>query len=254
MENAIPIAREIVSAYRRLDDMAVAYGHGSLLAGFTDAAGLDLVLVWDRPDPPAADARPVHVLHDGDHAAVRFLHRDRFQVGRHQINVTHRTKREFEDWRETVHAGRGWEIVTSPTPLYAVAGFVYGVLLADVDGTGGVAREKLFAFPDALRERSRTTLADEASSFDHDLLQAARRGDGWLFHETLGTLHRHAMVAWFASEKRYCPYPKWMQRWISRFNMDPRIAVLERSLWAPPMSLHNRRDQFRQMVDRILAL
>lgn len=254
MDNAIPIAREIVAAYQRVGDLAVAYGQGSLLAGFDSTAGLDLVLVWDRVDPPPADDRPVHQLHDGRQPAMRFMQRDRFAIGGHEVNVAHRTKREFEDWRDAVHAGRGWEVVTNPAPLYAISGFVYGVLLADLDGSGSQAREKLFTFPEALRERSASTLSDDLTTYESDLVTAAKRGDGWLFHELLGNMHRHAMVAWFAAERRYCPYPKWLQRWIARFNLDPRIAMLERSLWTPPVSLHNRVDQFRQLVDRVLKL
>ncbi|HEY6739948.1 MAG TPA: hypothetical protein VI076_13975 [Actinopolymorphaceae bacterium] len=255
MDTALVLARKVVAAYREAGDLAFGYGQGSVIAGFAPDGALDLSLVWDRAEPPATEDRPVQDLHDGSGGvSVRFFQRDRFWVHGRQVHVLHRTRSEFDGWLDTVGEGHGWEIVTTPTPLYAVAGFAYGALLDDVDGSGGAARERVAAFPQALRERSRSGLAEELASYDRDLVEAARQGDGWLFHEHLGVVHRHAMVAWFAAHGRFCPYPKWLRRWVARFGLDPGIAALERGLWAPPVSLQRRRELFRQMADRILAL
>jgi len=258
VDAALRIARQVIPAYRALGGLAFAYGQGSVFSGFTDASDIDIVVVWDREGPPVPAERPVAELNAGPGDPVTFHQPgfvlDRLDIGGVQVDVTHRTRGVFEDWVREVRAGRGWEGAVYPTPLYAVAGFVYGSLLADGDGTGSEARAQLADFPRALIERSRMVLAEELPSYDERLAACARRGDGWLFHELLGQVMRHALVAWFAAEQRYCPHPKWLHGWVARFGMDPQVAALERGLWAPPVSLARRRELFLAMTERILAL
>ena len=265
MDTALRIARQVVPAYRALGGLAFAYGQGSVFAGFSADAGLgprdpeiDIVLVWDRDAPPAPSARPVEALSTGPGTPTT-LHQpgfvsDHFCVDGARVGVAHRTRSVFEGWLRDVRAGRGWEGAAYPLPLYAVSGFAYGALLDDGGGAGSDIRSELSAFPPELVARSRSVLTDELASYDRDLAMCARSGDGWLFHELLTKVMRHALVAWFAAEHRYCPHPQWLHHWVARFGLDPGIAGLERGLWAPPVSLARRRELFAVMAARILAL
>ena len=258
MDTALRIARQVLPAYRELGGLAFAYGQGSVFSGFTDDSDVDIVLVWDRDAPPAPAARPAEALNSGPGVPVTFHQPgfvlDRFYVAGAQVDVSHKTRGVFDGWVRDVRAGRGWESAAYPMPLYAVSGFAYGALIADSGGRGSDARSQLSRFPATLVERSRDVLTDELTSYDRDLASCARRGDGWLFHELLSGVMRHALVAWFAAERRYCPHPKWLHHWVARFGMDPAIAALERGLWAPPVSLARRRELFLAMAERILAL
>jgi hypothetical protein len=258
VDDALQIAHRVIPAYRDLGELAFAYGQGSAIAGFRSDATLDLVAVWDRVQPPDADVRPVDQLNEGDDLVVRLDHlgmvRDTFWSGGRKVAVSHLTMAEVKRWVDEVQSGRGWEHVLRPTPLYAVAGFVYGVQLADPEGSGTAWRDDLASFPDALVERSTDVLAEDLRTYRPELVRSARAGDAWLFHKTLSDLLRRALVAWFAVEHRYCPYPKWLRLWVARFGMDPSIAALERNMFAPPVGLDRRLELFEQMCQRILAL
>lgn len=265
MDDAWQIAHRVYPAYRELGELAFVYGQGSAFAGFNERAGVDLVAVWDRPEPPEPEFRPVDRLHQQPGAPaltapVRLHHpriglvRDSFGHGGREVVVSHITMAEVKRWIDEVQAGQGWEHVVRPTPLHAVAAFCYGALLHDEDGHGAAWREELREFPIALVERSRDVLSSDLRAHEADLERCARAGDGWQFHEIFGDMLRHALVAWFAAERRYCPYPKWVRHWVSRFAMNPSIAALERGLWAPPVSLHRRHEIFVEMCRRIVAL
>lgn len=258
VDDALDIARRVVPAYQELGGLAFAYGQGSAIAGFRSDATIDLIAVWDRVQPPDADTRPVDALNEGDDLVVRLDHlgmiRDTFWSGGRKVAVSHLTMAEVKRWVDEVQDGRGWEHVVRPTPLYAVSGFHYGALLADPDGSGSAWRDELAHFPERLVERSTDTLSDDLRTYRYELARSARAQDGWLFHKTMSDVLRRAMVAWFAVEHRYCPYPKWVRQWIARFGMDPSIAALERNMWAPPVGLDRRLELFDQMCQRILAM
>ncbi|REF37131.1 DUF4037 domain-containing protein [Thermasporomyces composti] len=255
MDSALEIAMRVTKAYRQLPGMAFAYGQGPVVAGFTNDSDLDIVIVWDGRTPKNR-TEALKELHNGPGKPIQYDYPtyslDRFWLNGEQVEVCHKTHEVFGRWIRDVRAGWGWEDSDASMPLYAVAGFAYGRVFAD-DGRAAAARNELTQFPPLLKERSHAILAGELPSYDRDLAACARRGDGLLFHEMLSRVLRHALVAWFAAENRYCPHPKWLQHWIARFGMDPRIAGLERSLWGP-ISLERRREIFVAMAERILAL
>ncbi|GAA5008077.1 hypothetical protein [Actinopolymorpha pittospori] len=256
MDTTPRVARQVIPAYRELGGLVFGYRQADMLTG-DGTARVDLVLVWDRAELPAATARPWSVLAGGEGTPVS-IHRpglvlDRFDLGGVRVDVTHRRRSVFEGWLRDVRSGRGWEGAATPMPLHAVAGFAYGVLLEDPEGAGAAYRGCLATFPPALVERSREVLAAEVAAHDAHLERCARQGDGWLFHELLSPVLRHALVAWFAAEHRYCPHPRSLHQWVARFAMNPSIAALERGMWAPPVSLARRRELFLTMVERILA-
>ncbi|WP_020578370.1 DUF4037 domain-containing protein [Actinopolymorpha alba] len=256
MDSALEIATRVTTAYRRVPGLAFAYGQGPVVAGFTHDSDLDLIMVWDGSAPPRNRSTAMKDLHNGPGKPIQYDYPgfalDRFWVNGQQIEVSHKTHDTFCGWIRDIRSGWGWEDTDPSMALYSVAGFAYGRVFTD-DGRAAEARTDLTTFPPLLIERSRAVLAAELPSYDRDLAGCARRGDGLLFHEILSKVLRHALVAWFSAEHRYCPHPKWLQHWVARFGMDPGIAGLERSLWVP-VTLGRRREVFVAMAERILAL
>lgn len=253
---AAKVAAKIVPVYRPIGALGFVYGQGSVVAGFTTESDLDVIFVWDRDEPPPPPQRPVHLINDGAAAAEQFhqpgFWLDRCWVGGQQVDICHVPRRHFEGWIDAVLAGEGWEHHAHPLPLYAVAGFAYGVLLQDERGGGADAYDRLTAFPAALTERSRRLLSDQLAGYLDALSGCIRRGDGWLFHELLCTGLKLIFVTWFAAHHRYCPHHKWLRRWIERLGLDPAMADLEQQLWDPYADLSRKLDVFTMLAQRAL--
>jgi hypothetical protein len=252
------IAARILPMYRQIGGLSFAYGQGSLVMGFTDDADLDLVLVWDRAAPPAAAARPVRLLNEGPRAAEQFDQPgfcvDHFWVGGQEVDVPHLTRTTFDTWLSTVRGGSGGSAHAYPQPLAAVAGFAYGILLADETGAGSAARVLAADFPPSLAANARAMLAERLPRYRENLDLCARRDDGWLFHTILDGAMRDICVAWFAAHGRYLPFHKRLHHWIARFALEEDIASLERALWHPGASLPHKADLLSAMAERVLAL
>ncbi len=251
------IAARILPLYRQIGGLGFAYGQGSLVMGFTAAADLDLVLVWDRAIPPPA-ARPAQLLNEGPQAAEQFDQSgfvlDHFWVGGQEVDVPHITRATFDAWLTTVCGGSGWSPQAYPQPLAAVAGFAYGTLLADETGAGSAARALLAEFPLALTTNARALLAERLPLYRANLASCAEREDGWLFHTILDGAMRDVCVTWFATHGRYLPFHKRLHRWIVRFGLEADIADLERAVWSPGADLTHKAALFTTMAERVLAL
>ncbi len=258
LAHARTIAAWVIPAYRPLGGLSFAYGQGSVVTGFTAQSDIDLVLVWDRAAPPAPEARPAHRLNEGAQSAKQFhqpgSYLDQFCLGARSVDVAHIPKTVFTGWLNSVGAGSGWEQRTYPQPLAAVAGFAYGMLLADEHGEGIAAHARVAAFPPALAVRSRSWLAEQLPAYSDALAGCVARGDGWLFHEILADALRGACVAWFAAHGRYLPFHRRLHHWVARFGLDPAIAELERQLWMPGADLARKRAVYVALAERILAL
>ena len=48
------LRQQVLPVYDRLGSLTLVYLLGSLVSGYTDDADLDILLVWDDPDVPAA--------------------------------------------------------------------------------------------------------------------------------------------------------------------------------------------------------
>jgi len=255
---AFAVAARTVPVYQALGGLAFVYGQGSVVVGFATDADLDLICVWDRAEPPVAAVRPVHRLHTGTPPPAQFdrpgFALDQFWFGRQQVDVAHVPRAIFDGWLASVAAGGGWEGRAYPQPLAAVAGFAYGVLLADLGGGGTQARAGVTDFPQALTDRSREHLAAHLSAYTEALAGCADRGDGWLFHEILGDALRPALVAWFAAHRRYLPFHKRLHHWIARFGLEPALADLERRLWLPDADLARKQAYYVTLAEYVLAL
>ncbi|GHO90111.1 hypothetical protein KSF_001590 [Reticulibacter mediterranei] len=193
------IASEVIAQYRRLGGVGFAYGQGSVFTGFSEDADLDINLVWDRPCPPPRQERPVALLCDALHEPVQFdtasLALDKLWVDGRQVDVVHHSKETFEQMLEQVRCGDGWQESIWPLPLFAVAGFFYGVLLDDAYGEGAQAHATLAQFPEVLVRKTHEALSGNFPFYQGELTACARREDGWLFHELLGKLLRDTYIA-----------------------------------------------------------
>jgi hypothetical protein len=251
------ITHKVIAEYRRIGGLAFSYGQGSVFAGFSQDADLDINLVWERACPPPREVRPVGLLCDSGHEPVQFdeasLALDKLWVDDRQVDVVHHSRKTFDWWLEQVRRGDGWQESVWPLPLFAVSAFFYGVLLDDAHGDGALAHAALALFPDALIHKTHETLTRNFSFYQDELAACVHRGDGWLFHELLGKLLRDAYITWFAAEHRYCPHMKRLQRWIERFNMDAEIAGIERSIWEVP-NLASKLQLVTMMLEKVLQM
>lgn len=231
------VARRVVAAHGGVGELAFCYGQGSVFSGLVADSDLDIVLVWDGAVP-----REVERVRSGLDAAG---------LGGWPVDVVHFPRAVFEGWLRDVAAGEGWREAVWPLPLFAVAGFAYGVVVDDPRGYAGRALAATRVFPPALAERSREALRAEWPSYDRELGGCVRRGDGWLFHELLCRVVRDAYVAWFAAHERYCPHPKRIGQWAQRFGMGPGIAELDGRMWRTA-ALGERHALVAEMIGAVL--
>ena len=252
------IAARILPIYRQVGGLRFAYGQGSVVMGFTNDADLDLIMVWDRPTPPAIAERLVGQLNEGPQLAEQFHQPgfclDRFWIGEQEVDVSHITGATFDDWLALVRNGLGWTPHAYPQPLAAIAGFAYGILLVDDSGVGAEARQRVADFPPTLATNARALLSERLPLYRENLDACARRDDGWLFHTILDGALRDICVTWFAAHGRYLPFHKRLHHWIARFDLEEDIASLERALWLPGSDLSRKIDIFSSLAERILAL
>lgn len=131
------VVERVLGAYGRDERFAFAYGQGSTFCGFETDADLDIVVIWPE-EIPAAAGRPAGQLCDPGITPVQFgdttFGLDNLVVSQRDTQVINFSRAAFDSWCEAVSDGGGWRGPAWPLPLHAVAGFVYGVLLADADG------------------------------------------------------------------------------------------------------------------------
>jgi hypothetical protein len=248
------VVDRVVATYGAVSGLAFCYGQGSVLTGLTTSSDLDLVMVWTDRVPDRGE-RPVRGLAEAGTEPVQFDGAfgglDSLRVEGWQVDVSHCPLAEFDRWLGSVRQGDGWQDVAWPQPLHAVAGFAYGTVLADPDGTGDRFRQSVESFPPLLGSKSRERLAADWSAARPDLVRCAERSDGWLLHQLAGEVLRVAYIAWFAAHHRYCPFPKHLRSWAERFSLDPALVELERRLWDETLAERLRR--VSELVEGILA-
>jgi hypothetical protein len=250
------VVEQVLNAYTRCGALAFAYGQGSTFCGFATDADLDIVLIWPDDIPGRAE-RPASQLCDPGVTPVQFgdaaFGLDNLIVSNRDTQVMNYSRSTFGSWCEAVSDGEGWRGPAWPLPLHAVAGFVYGVPLADDDGEAAAIREQISAPSAKLRSNTRETLTSELPEYRKALSSSARRSEGWLFHELTVKLTKHAYASWFAAEGRYLPFPKHLDRWIARLGLDRELAHLEQLIWGAS-NLIERQQAVLEFVEGVVAL
>jgi hypothetical protein len=250
------VVERVLDAYSGCGPLAFAYGQGSTFYGFESDADLDIVMIW--PDEiPARAKRPAAQLCDPGITSEQFddvtFGLDNLVIGRRDTQVINFSLSTFGSWCEAVDDGEGWRGPAWPLPLHAVAGFAYGVPLADDAGEAARIREDLPGPSARLRANTRESLADSLPGYRRALSSSAHRDEGWLFHELTVRLVKDAYAAWFAREGYYLPFPKHLDRWITHLGLDPELARLERAIWRTP-SLIERERAVLEFAEGVVAL
>jgi hypothetical protein len=250
------VVERVLDAYGKCGPLAFAYGQGSTFSGFETDADLDIVMIW-ADEVPARTTRPAARLCDPAITSVQFddvtYALDNLVIGRRDTQVINFSLSTFGSWCEAVDDGEGWRGAAWPLPLHAVAGFAYGVQLADDAGEAARIRDDLPGPSARLRANTRDTLADSLPEYRKALGSSARRDEGWLFHQLTVTLVKDAYAAWFAREGYYLPFPKHLDRWIARFGLNPGLARTEQAIWRTP-DLSERQAAVLEFAEGVLAL
>jgi hypothetical protein len=250
------VVERVLEAYTRCGPLAFAYGQGSTFCGFETDADLDIVLIWRDAIPTRAERAECELCDPGvmpvqfDDSASGL---DNLIIGGRDTQVINFSRSTFGSWCATVGDGEGWRDRAWPLPLYAVAGFVYGMPLADDDGEAAAIRE-LLAVPSAkLRSNTLETLVNDLPGYREALGSSARRGEGWLFHELTVGLIKNAYASWFAAEGCYLPFPKHINSWVERLDLDRGLAHLDQLIWQTP-DLIERQEAILEFADGVVAL
>lgn len=250
------VVERVLGGYAACGPVGFAYGQGSTFTGFETDADLDLVLVWPDVIPPGVE-RPAHQLCDDGVEPVQYEGQDfgldNLVVDGRDVQVFNYRRPAFDSWCRLVSDGEGWNGPGWPSPLYALAGFVYGVPIDDARGEAAAIRDRIASPTAKLRDNTSATVAGAFPEFRNALASSARRGEGWLFHQLTVRFVRQAYVAWFAAEGFYLPFPKHLDRWIERFALDRQVAGCERRIWELP-GLAQRQHAVIEFAERVLSI
>lgn len=250
------IVDDVLCAYQACGPLEFGYGQGSTFTGFENDADLDIVLIWPDAIPSRAE-RPTDQLCDRDVAPVQFdapeYGLDNIVIRGRDVQVAHYRRSTFDSWCKQVSNGEGWHGRTWPLPLHAVAGFVYGVPLADPRGEDAAARRQIAKPTAKLRNSTLGTVATALPDCAAMLTSSARRGESWLFHQLALPLIKQAYAAWFAAEGYYLPFPKHLDRWIERFGLNRELARYEQCIWQVS-DLRRRQHAVMEFVERVVSI
>lgn len=243
----------VLDAYRGCGPFTFAYGQGSTFTGFETAADLDIVLIW--PDcVPAGPERPVHRLCDTGVAPVQFddpaYGLDNLVIHGREVQVANYRRSTFDSWCQLVGDGEGWHGRAWPLPLHAVAGFVYGVVLSDPHNVAATMRECIATPTAKLRTRTRETVRAALPEYDKLLSSSARRGENWLFHQLSLPFIKQLYAAWFAAEGHDLPFPKHLDRWIERLDLDRAVTRAEQRIWQS-VELTRRKEAIMEFAGKV---
>ncbi len=239
LEEYRTVVREhLLPAYVPLGSLTLAYLLGSLVHGYTDAADLDVMMVWAAPEVPGGPQRAAVVTRLDERQRTppfvvdyRDIHLDRFVIADQEYNVAHMPLVALHAIIGSVLDARqdGAEQVLNP--LGVTAGFCYGEIVLDRDGVGQQLREQLHAFPQAVKQGTRRALLAHRQEYLDNLRTFAARGDWFMFDCTLVDAVRLMLRALFASRGVYYPGDKWLREAIVCFGLGTEVLAWFDDLW-----------------------
>ena len=241
------VQEQVLPMYESLGQLTLVYLLGSLAAGYTQDADLDLMMVWDDPEVPAASLREPLVVRLDERQGVspfvvdyRDIHLERYVIDRQEYNVAHQALASFEAMLHSILDGRrdGTERVL--VPLVATAGFAYGELMLDRQGLGQQWKSRLNTFPPAVKRESRRAVLAHRQAHLTDLTTLMKRADWFTFHCLLVEALRTSMRALFALHEVYYPGDKWLRQSILRFGLSEEVLKPRHGWFTNPGSEHDR--------------
>src|SRR5260370_18335339 len=88
------VQQQLLPAHKSLGRLTLVYLLGSLVSGYTEDADLDLMMVWDDADIPAASLREALVARFDERPGVspfvlyyRDIHLDRYVIASQEYNL-----------------------------------------------------------------------------------------------------------------------------------------------------------------------
>src|SRR6266849_5387990 len=226
------VQQQLLPAYEPLGQLTLVYLLGSLASGYTEDADLDIMMVWDDAEVPAASQRELLVVRADERQGVspfvvdyRDIHLERYVIAGQEYNVAHQTLTSFEAILQLIVDGRrdGTEQVLDP--LVATAGFAYGELVLDRQGLGQQWKIRLSTFPSVVKQECRRAVLVHRQAHLTDLTTLMRRADWFKSHCVLVEAVRTTLRALFALHEVYYPGDKWLRQSILRFGLDAEVLT-----------------------------
>ena len=161
------LRQQVLPLYEPLGRLALVYLLGSLASGYTEEADLDIMMVWDDANVPAASLREPLVSHFDERPGIppfvvdyRDIHLERYVIAGQEYHVAHQTRVSFEAMLQVILDGKRDGTDRVLDPLVATADFAYGELVWDREGLGKPWKNRLNTFPPVVkRECVRAVLA-----------------------------------------------------------------------------------------------
>ncbi len=226
------VQQQLLPAYESLGRLTLVYLLGSLVACYTEDANLDLMMVWDDADVPAASLREPLVAGLDERQGVspfvvdyRDIHLERYVIDSQEYNVAHQTLTSFESLLQSILDGRHDRSERVLDPLVATAGFAYGELELDPESLGQQWKNRFSTFPSMVKRECRRAVLNHRQANLTDLRTLRRRADWFKFQCILVEAVRTTMRALFALHEVYYPGDKWLRQSILRFGLDAEVLT-----------------------------
>jgi len=245
------LRQQVLPAYDPLGRLSLVYLLGSLVSGYTEEGDLDVMMIWEGADVPAASLRePLVSLFDERQGVSLFvvdyrdIHLERYVIAGQEYNIAHQTRASFEAMLQVILDGRRDGTDRVLDPLVVTAGFAYGELVLDRQGLGQQWKSRLSTFPPVVkRECVRAVLAHRQAHLTA-LTTLTRRADWFKFHCLLVEALRTSMRALFALYEVYYPGDKWLRQAILRFGLGAEVLTcFDRAFEAPGSALERAIEQ-----------
>jgi hypothetical protein len=255
------LRERLLPAYEPLGHLTLVYLLGSLASGYTEEADLDLMMVWDGAEVPAAAQREPLVARLDERAGVspfvvdyRDIHLERYAIDGQEYNVAHQTLASFETMLQSILDGRrdGSERVLDP--LVATAGFAYGELAWDRKNIGQQWKSRLSAFPAAVKRECRRAVLAHRQAYLTDLRTLMGRADWFKYYCTLVEAVRTTVRALFALHEVYYPGDKWLRQAIMRFGLGEEVLTCFDRLFEAQGSAPERASEQQAALLRLMGL
>ena len=255
------LREKLLPAYEPLGQLTLVYLLGSLASGYTEDADLDIMMVWDDAEVPAASQRELLVVRADERQGVspfvvdyRDIHLERYVIAGQEYNVAHQPQASFEAMLQSIVNGRrdGTEGVLDP--LVAIAGFAYGELVLDREGLGQQWKSRLSTFPSVIKQECRRVVLAHRQAYLTDLATLMRRADWFKFHCILVEAVRTTLRALFALHEVYYPGDKWLRQAILRFGLDAEVLICFDRLFEAQGSALERASEQHAALSRLMNL
>jgi len=255
------LRERLLPAYEPFGQLTLVYLLGSLVSGYTEDADLDLMMVWDDPEVPAAAQREPLVARLDERPGVspfvvdyRDIHLERYVIDGQEYNVAHQTLASFEALLHSILDGRRDNTERVLDPLVATAGFAYGELVLDLKSLGQQWKSRLSTFPSIVKRECRRAVLAHRQAQLTDLRTLMRRADWFKFHCVLVEAVRTTLRALFALHEVYYPGDKWLRQSIIRFGLGEEVLTCFDRLFEAQGSALERAIEQHAALSRLMDL